>query len=162
MSCPHKHAGFTLIEVLISVLVLSVGLLGLASLQLQALKTNQKSYQRSQATVLAYEIADRMRANRDAAVAGSYIYGPSDTGPETNCSSGCADPAQLAQSDLREWLLSVNGSLTLGQGQVACSTDPCTERSMHTVTIYWDEQRDGSVTTDSCGDTGCQRISFMP
>ena len=56
--------GATLIEVLVAMLVLSIGLLGLAGMQMTALKSNQSAYYRSQATVLAYDIIDRMRANR--------------------------------------------------------------------------------------------------
>ncbi|MCX7101946.1 MAG: type IV pilus modification protein PilV, partial [Methylobacter sp.] len=58
-----QTAGFTLIEVLIAMLVLAVGLLGLAGLQATSLKSNQSAYNRSQATQLAYDLADRMRAN---------------------------------------------------------------------------------------------------
>ena len=59
----NKNAGFTLIEVLIAMLVLAVGLLGLAGLQATSLRNNQSAYNRSQATQLAYDLADRMRAN---------------------------------------------------------------------------------------------------
>jgi type IV pilus assembly protein PilV len=63
-----KHArGFTLVEVLIALVVLSIGLLGVAALQLTSLRTNSSAAMRSQATVLAYEIVDRMRANQAVA-----------------------------------------------------------------------------------------------
>jgi type IV pilus modification protein PilV len=64
--------GFSLFEVLIALVVLSVGLLGLASLQTNTLKFNQGAYLRTQATNLAYDMADRMRANRAAAIANAY------------------------------------------------------------------------------------------
>ncbi|MCS6948044.1 MAG: type IV pilus modification protein PilV, partial [Steroidobacteraceae bacterium] len=67
-----KARGFTLIEALIAVLVLSIGLLGIAGLQLASLQTNSVAYQRSQATMLAYDLLDRMRANRTAALNGAY------------------------------------------------------------------------------------------
>lgn len=60
-----KTKGFTLVEVLVSMVILSVGLLGLASLQSLALKDNQDAYLRSQANFLAYEMNDRLRANAD-------------------------------------------------------------------------------------------------
>ncbi|MFL6713216.1 MAG: type IV pilus modification protein PilV, partial [Sulfurifustis sp.] len=65
--------GFTLVEVLVTLVVLSIGLLGLAMLQLESLKHNTDAYFRTQATMLAYEIIDRMRANVDAARGGSYV-----------------------------------------------------------------------------------------
>ena len=64
-----EQAGSSLIEVLIAVLVVSVGLLGTAGLQLASLKNNQSAMQRSEAVVLTYSILDRMRANRDVAAA---------------------------------------------------------------------------------------------
>ena len=63
----HRNQGFTLVEALIALLVLSIGLLGVAALQLIALQNNNNAMFRSQATYLAYDIADRMRANRDQA-----------------------------------------------------------------------------------------------
>ena len=59
----NKNTGFTLIEVLIAMIILAVGLLGLAGLQATSLRNNQSAYNRSVATQLAYDIADRMRAN---------------------------------------------------------------------------------------------------
>lgn len=67
----NKNAGFTLIEVLIATLVLAAGLLGLAGLQVASLRDNQSAYNRSQATQLTYDIADRIRAN--PLVAGNYL-----------------------------------------------------------------------------------------
>ena len=62
----RRERGFSLMEVLIAMLVLAIGLLGLASLQAQSLKFNHESYVRSQATILAYEIMDRMRTTPSA------------------------------------------------------------------------------------------------
>ncbi len=59
----QRQYGFSLLEVLIALLVLSIGLLGLAGLQTLGLKFNMQSYQRTQAALLAYDIVDRMRAN---------------------------------------------------------------------------------------------------
>ena len=70
----NKNTGFTLIEVLIAMLVLAVGLLGLAALQASSLRNAQSAYNRSLATELAYDLADRMRANIPGIV--TYITGP--------------------------------------------------------------------------------------
>ncbi len=64
--------GFTLIEVLISLFVLSVGLLGLAALQATSMASNTDSYVRTQATLIAYDIVDKMRANPSGVAAGGY------------------------------------------------------------------------------------------
>lgn len=66
------QSGLSLLEVLVSIVVLAIGLLGLAGLQMTALKSGHSAYMRSQATVLAYDLADRMRASRVAALAGAY------------------------------------------------------------------------------------------
>src|SRR6185295_1538044 len=71
-SLARRSRGFTMIEVLVSLVVLSIGLLGVAALQLTSLRSNHSSAMRSQATFLAYDIIDRMRANRAAAIAGKY------------------------------------------------------------------------------------------
>ena len=72
INTPYKSHGFTLIEILLAVVVLSGGLLGLAGLQLTGLKSNHSAYLRSQATILTLDIADRMRANRISAITGAY------------------------------------------------------------------------------------------
>lgn len=72
---PHKQQGSSLLEVLIAILVISIGLLGLAGLQTQSIKSNHSSYLRSQATLLAYDLSDRMRMARTAALSGEYDTG---------------------------------------------------------------------------------------
>ncbi|NKI35237.1 type IV pilus modification protein PilV [Wenzhouxiangella sp. XN79A] len=69
----RRQAGVTLIEVLITLLVLSVGLLGVAALQGFSLQANQVSYYRTQATNIAYELADHARANRSEVAASGNI-----------------------------------------------------------------------------------------
>lgn len=72
-SCLCRGArGSTLIEVLVAVVILSVGLLGLAGLQMISLQSNQSAYTRSQASLLAYDLVDQMRARRTAAEGGAF------------------------------------------------------------------------------------------
>src|SRR4030065_2717121 len=68
----HSMRGFTLLEVLVAIVVMSIGLLGLAGLMASSLKNSHSAYQRTQATWLAYDALDRMRANRQVALAGGY------------------------------------------------------------------------------------------
>ena len=107
------QVGFTLVEVLVALLVLSFGLLGLAMLQVAGQKFTSDSYMRSQATILAYDIIDRMRANKVAADAGNYCVtsaSPCETTakPATNetcgdSTSGCDSSQKLANYDLSRW-----------------------------------------------------------
>ncbi len=102
--------GFSLIEVLISTLVLTVGILGVAAMQMVSLQTNQGAYMRSQGTLLAMDMLDRMRANREG-YRSSTEYDSVDTsntgtipaypGCQTSA-TGCS-PAQMAQADVRGW-----------------------------------------------------------
>src|SRR5690349_24146052 len=69
---PRPHEGFTLLEVLVALLVLSIGLLGIGKLMMLSARANDSAYMRSQATALAYTILDAMRANRQAAIVQGY------------------------------------------------------------------------------------------
>ncbi|NOT10417.1 MAG: type IV pilus modification protein PilV [Methylococcaceae bacterium] len=137
----NKFTGFTLIEVLIAMLVLAVGLLGMAGLQATSLKNNQSAYNRSQATQLAYDLADRIRAN----VAGIATYttiGPGAAVAKANClnTTGCTI-ADMAENDLYEWNIAVTGTLPSGAGTIAAAA------GVYTITINWDDNRDGSVNS---------------
>jgi len=102
-----RSRGFTLIEVMIAVLVLSLGLLGLAGLQATSLKANASAATRGQATLLAYDIIDRMRANRDAALAGTYNNAlgtaPTSGGSDCQANGATCDGNAIAAYDLNQW-----------------------------------------------------------
>ena len=145
-----SNGGFTLIEVLITMVVLALGLFGMAKLQGTALMQNQNSYYRSQATQLAYDIADRIRANRAEAVktaASKYItLSPSSAAEKTACnaSPGCT-PVLMAENDIYQWNLQVVSTLPMGGGFINVSG------SVYTITLQWDDNRDGTVDTTSTG-----------
>lgn len=137
-----KHSGFTLIEVLVAMIVLAIGLLGFAGLQATALRNNQSAYHRSQATQLAYDLADRVRAN----VSGRATYttiDPGDATAKSDCLSttGCS-PADMAENDLFEWNSELTSNLPSGTGTIAVAG------SVFTITINWDDNRDGVVEVD--------------
>jgi type IV pilus assembly protein PilV len=146
-----KVAGFTLIEVLIAVVLLAGGLLGLAALQASSLKNNQSAYNRSQATQLAYEIADRMRAN----LAGQLTYTTMGANPDTATAkpacyvapAGCS-MAEMAENDLYEWYCAIVGgcaniAATLPGGAVNAASLTYVA-GVYTVNIKWDDDQDGN------------------
>jgi type IV pilus assembly protein PilV len=139
------NAGFTLVEVLIAMLVLAVGLIGLAGLQAASLGNNQSAYNRSQATQLAYDLADRMRAN----VAGVATYTPFVGVPtaKPNCLTivGCT-PSDMAENDLFEWNVALTTTLPNGVGTIAVAV--VAGVSTFTIDISWDDDRDGNAVTD--------------
>lgn len=146
-----RKEGFTLIEILVTLLILSIGLLGVASLQVQGMRNNQSAYLKSQASMLAYDMADRMRANEAQALAGSYTpfdtQGNVPTAPNCSNNAGCT-PANTAISDLAEWADLLNGTvsgmsmLPSAQGTVAVSGG-----NEFTVTISWQETQWDEATS---------------
>ena len=139
-SRPDK--GFTLLEVLVALLVLSIGLLGIGKLMMLSARANDSAYMRSQATALAYTILDAMRANRQAAIVQGYdtamgvFPGPVTCTVAAPCNSG-----QQAQNDLNLWGASLAAQLPLGQGSVATLTAPDVVTGANnvtaTVTVQW-------------------------
>jgi type IV pilus assembly protein PilV len=141
----NKNTGFTLIEVLIAMLVLAVGLLGLASLQATSLRNTQSSYNRSLATELAYDLADRMRANLTEAqkyATSSYITitPPSSATAQVSCYSalGCGGN-DMAQNDLFEWNKAVTSNLPYGVVGITVAAP------IYTITVSWDDNHDGAT-----------------
>lgn len=111
--------GFTLVEVLVSLLVLGIGLLGLAGMQVAGLRNNQSAMQRTMATQLAYDLTDRMRANQQGLA--QYVAGTATT---DDCRTNACSPAQMAGFDLKEWNTSITQSLPGGVGLVCRDRTP--------------------------------------
>jgi len=146
----NKSTGFTLIEVLIAMVVLAIGLLGLAGLQVTSLKNNQSAYNRSQATQLAYDLADRMRAN----VAGVATYTTGTAAAISTCknTTGCS-PAEMAVNDLFEWNSAISAALPNGgTGTITISG------GVYSITISWNENRDDNA--DGVSDITSFTTSF--
>ena len=141
-----RFGGFSLLEVLIALVILSVGLLGIAAMISTTIKSNDSAYMRTQATALAYNIIDRMRANPNAAQNGTYdiaIGTPASgstnvcTGPSANCSS-----TQLAGYDLAQWKQTLASSANgLPDGDGGIVTNTVGGLTMVTVTIQWNDSR---------------------
>jgi type IV pilus assembly protein PilV len=121
--------GFTMVEVLVALIILAVGLLGLAGLQINSLTGSHAAYSRTQAALYAADIVDRMMANRGAATAGGYDIGLGDD----PCNA-----ATVACDDLTEWKDSLSGAINAtgglpgGDGSVAVDAD-----NLATVVVQW-------------------------
>ena len=121
-------SGFTLIEVLVTLIVMSVGLLSLAGLQVIGLRSNHSAYLRSQATIQSYDIMDRMRVNFQAVEAGNY-HRPTAAGSagteNANCetTTGCTS-AEMAAHDLFRWNQAISDVLPGGVGVVCIDSTP--------------------------------------
>ncbi len=122
--------GMTLVEALVALLVLCIGLLGVAGMQMQAMKANHGAYLRSQATMLAQDIADRMRANRTEAIAGAY-----------NVDVGAVPTGTvLSDLDVAAWKQSLADVLPAGDGAVLVAFDPVTEKNVATIRVLWTDR----------------------
>ena len=144
VSCsPRRSAagGFTLIEVLVALVVMSVGLLGLAALQQNAVTFNRDAYLASQATLLAYDMADRIRGNRQAGRDGDYDSAFAGTPPA--CNSAVA-AGTVVTEDIGAWRRALSCALPMGNGQIAYDDVAQTL----TITVTWDPSRG----TDPQGD----------
>ena len=153
-----RQQGVSLIEVLVSTLILAIGLVGVAGLQAFALKNNQSAQMRSQASALAYDLADRMRGNVAAASAG--MYDPATASEQSSCrtSTGCA-MAEMAQDEMQRWIDNVEETLPMGEGWVCIDSTPndgadtgnpqCDGNGTRfAVKIWWDDDRDGEISVE--------------
>lgn len=120
MSNKKHQSGFSLLEVLIAVLILSFGLLGMAGLQLKSLQSSHSAYQRTLATVIAMDAGERLWAN--------------------SASSTPLTTEQLRDQWQDDWQNSDDGRLTL-PGLVASITAPAPGETTYTITVNWDESR---------------------
>jgi type IV pilus assembly protein PilV len=135
-----RTRGFSLLEVLVALVVTSVGLLGLAALQATSLKLNHGSYLRSQATQFAHDVADRMRANRVAALDGDYDVDFADT----------TSAGTVAETDLDEWRDGLSRELPAGSGAVDVNAS-----GLAVIRVRWNDARGdaGAENVDTDGGT---------
>ncbi|ODU99653.1 MAG: type IV pilus modification protein PilV [Thiobacillus sp. 0-1251] len=133
MRTPMKQTGFTLLEILVAMLVLAIGLLGLAGLTTSSMRNNLSASHRTQATWLAYDIVDRMRANRTSAVTGGYA---TPMGAAANCSAAVPIGTVPVQ-DIAAWKNQLACALPAGNGSIAVNVNT----KVATVLIQWDDSR---------------------
>lgn len=145
--------GFSLVEILITILIIGVGLMGTATLQLTGLGSNQGAYLRSQASILVYDMADRLRGNPDRAIAGEYNGFTFKTGEGNTLdtlasfagtcisqTNGCSRSKQ-SDNDKYEWASSLMGAGSSGVALLpgAMGTIDRGVGNLFTVTVSWDE-----------------------
>ncbi len=161
---PRRHAaqqqGFTLLEILIALVIFSVGLLGIAGLQMTGMKQTHNSHLRSVATTQVMDLADRMRANMAGVEANNYGDYASYAMDYSACTTDCAtctprdcanlecNAAELAEYDMCEWTMETVAALPGGAAHVCLDDTPApasaaTDWSTGTTSLVW-----------GCSDTG--------
>jgi len=153
---PDTQRGLTIVESLVALVVISIGLLGIAALQLTSMKNNSSALQHSKAVWASYNMADRIRSNgiRFADYAGIDTV----TGYAQDCMSSACNDAQMVTADAADWTNQVRG-LPGGRGLV--SGDP----QRLTVTVMWDDEGTGATGTGCSGnaqvDLTCYSITLF-
>lgn len=153
VSAPHVLAqqGFTLLEILVAIVVLSIGLLGLAGLQALSLNNNQIAYFRSIASQQAYDIADRIRSNRAGVITGEYdaLDATIPVDPP-DCVANVCGSNEIATADHAQWNTNNQRLLPAGAGTVNGAG------GVFTITVSWTEK------TTACNVTRSFVTSMTP
>lgn len=142
-----NQRGTTLIEVLVAIVVLAIGLLGMAMLQVTSVQSNHSAYYRSQVTILASDLADRMRANRTAALGSAYVF----TFPTSSGSHSVS--GTQAQKDKAEWLNTLAMTLPEGTGQVEKTG------TLVTISVRWNDNR-GRIKAANDAKSGIETFVY--
>ncbi len=154
-----RARGFTLLEVLVAILVLSVGLLGLAGLQAYGTRHNNSAYLRTQANQQLYDMVDRMRANLGGADNGNYDAMPViGANLSMDCTAVACTSAQMATYDMEVWEKANRELLPSGTGNIVNNGD-----GTFTVSVSWSEEytREESHTAGT-SLTRTVSLTFVP
>ncbi len=135
--------GFSLVESLVALVVLSVGLLGIAALYVSALRFGRTALLRSDAVTLAGDMVDRIRANASGGANYALAAGAANTAVAACSAAGCT-AAQMATTDKAQWAALLARSLPAGTGTVAVNTS--TSPTTYTITVRWTEPNVGAQT----------------
>lgn len=155
MIAHRKNAGFSMVEVLITIVILMIGLLGLAGLQTKALTAQMEAYQRSQALILLKDMADRINANRKNAAL--YV---TELNPAASCPTA---GATVASVDLNEWCNALLGAAEVqdtakvgamigARGCITQTVAPATGvPSQYLVAVAWQGLNSTVIPSITCG-----------
>ena len=151
MTTCAKQRGVSLLEVLVTIVVLGIGMAGVANMILTGVRGTHAAQTRSQATILADKLADTMRANLVAYESSEFAADPEST--ESNCSGGSECEADIqAQFDVARWKTLALAALPAGQATICMDSSPddgqpgalaCDGNGYNTVKVFWRDNRHG-------------------
>jgi type IV pilus assembly protein PilV len=154
----RNQRGFTLIEILVSSFLVSIGLFGLAKLQMEAIKSANDGYLFTQAALLGEEMSERMRANPTGAA--SYVTKLNKQyKAKKNCHSTKCNATQLADQDLEDWIANVTTALP--EGEAAVERAPGSTNN-YSVVVKWRGFSDGNCDAASSAGSAywCFRLNL--
>lgn len=147
----HNARGFTLVEVLIALVILAIGLLGMATLMMSSLQSSQGAYMRSQASLLTYDIVERMRANREQALTSDAYVVTKNTAATSNpnCKGSGCTPSNQARQDLYDWRKALEDNIPGSKASIARANT-----NEYTIEIEWSDagralEKNGDADTPS-------------
>lgn len=173
-----RNKGFSLIEILVSLIVLSVGLMGLAGLQLASLKGANNAHYRTEGSLLMMDLADRMRANLDGIGDGKYLVNENTainctTAPSIQCDTQSCTGEQLAKFDIHTISCGIKMLLPGGQLSINCANNDCSAieeddkqilNKTHNIVVSWREAKDKNqdITENNTHETRNISLSIVP
>jgi type IV pilus assembly protein PilV len=150
---PSESSGFSLLEVLITLVIMSVGMMGLAGLKIVAIKGTNEAHFRHEASLLMADMTDRMRANKAGVNNGAYeLSTPIDfataSAPSPDCSNAECTADELAEYDQYQIALRINAAMPGSSLLITCPDNTCNTitdvKAEHTIAINWKEKKDKS------------------
>jgi type IV pilus assembly protein PilV len=172
MNIKSQNSGFSILEVLVSLVVLSIGLIGVAAVQVNTMKFGQVSQQRSNASQQVMAISERMRSNlagvREGryALLGTFAAIPSMVPAASVCTGGTGcDTAQISRTDLNNWSAELARVLPSGRGVINATNAPLGWQ----ITVMWEEKDLAAGLRSVCppavaapAEVQCMTANFLP
>jgi type IV pilus assembly protein PilV len=166
----NRSRGFSLLELLVTLVVLSIGLLGIGLMQTTNLGLTKTAYSRTQAMLLASDIADRIRANENFAA--SYVTTSNTGNSQPGCTNGAACAgAALAVADIQDWSNRIFAEFPGGTGEIlgapstpdACPgyTPTAIAAGFMRVVIKWGESASSTGAENTVGGGDCYQFDFV-
>jgi type IV pilus assembly protein PilV len=143
-----SQGGFSMIEVLVSLLLIAVAMLGQAGMQANALKFSKGASFRMQAVLLANEVGERMESNKAGAIAGNYVIATASGTPTaagTDCLTAACSATDLTTFDLAQWTTRVAATLPSGTWQILRSVTG--NPSTYQIVLTWQDRRSNANQT---------------
>ena len=137
-----RHTGSSLLEVLVTMVILSIGLLGYAGMQVSSMRSTETGRMRSEVIALASDISDRLKANRQQANAGAYNGNLSEKTSPPDCESNTCTTQQMRKQDLSSWYERLS-TLPDGKGNITTTTITLdgVDATLMTISLCWNEGR---------------------